>query len=59
MVTGSDFLPVDFLAVDGPPRIDDISQNDRNDKTDIRHSAQRELAAATIGDGQAALQIGI
>ena len=39
-------LLIQFLLVYCPPRIDDVSQYEGDDETDIEHGAQGELTAA-------------
>lgn len=36
----------DFLLIDSPPGIDDVGQHEGDDKADVEHGAQRELAGA-------------
>ena len=39
-------LLIQFLLVYCPPRVDDVSQYEGDDETDIEHGAQGELTAA-------------
>ena len=57
MVFTRDFLPVDFLAIDSSPGVNDICQDERNEEADISHGAQCKLTAAAVGYRQAALQV--
>jgi hypothetical protein len=41
-----DFVFIKFLPVDGTPSIDDISQDEWDNETDVEHRTERELAAA-------------
>lgn len=53
-----DVLLVNLAAVDGAPRIDDVSEDEGDEEADHRHRAQREVAGARVLDGERRLEVG-
>ena len=49
----------DALAVDGTPGEDDVGEHERDEEGDYRHGAERELAAATVGESERTLKVDI
>ena len=47
------------LAVDGTPGEDDVGEYERDEEGDYRHGAERELAAATVGEGERTLKVDV
>ena len=53
------FLLRDALAVDGAPGEDDVGEHERDEEGNYRHGAERELAAATVGEGERILKVDV
>ena len=53
------FLLRDALAVDGAPRIDDVGEHEWDEEGNYRHGAERELATATVGEGERTLKVDV
>jgi hypothetical protein len=53
------FFLRDALAVDGAPGEDDVGEHERDEEGDYRHGAERELAAATVGEGERTLKVDV
>ena len=53
------FLLRDALAVDGAPGEDDVGEHERDEEGNYRHGAERELAAATVGEGERTLEVDV
>ena len=53
------FFLRDALAVDGAPGEDDVGEDERDEERNYRHGAERELAAATVGEGERALKVDV
>ena len=49
----------DALAVDGAPGKDDVGEHERDEEGDYRHGAERELAAAAVGEGERTLKVDV
>ena len=49
----------DALAVDGAPGKDDVGEHERDEEGDYRHGAERELAAATVGESERTLKVDV
>ena len=47
------------LAVDGAPGKDDVGEHERDEEGDYRHGAERELAAATVGESERTLKVDV
>ena len=47
------------LAVDGAPGEDDVGEHERDEEGNYRHGAERELAAATVGEGERTLKVDV
>ncbi len=57
-VATGDLVFVDFLFVERVPAVGDVGQHKRDEEADYSHGAERELTAARVGNGKAALQVG-
>ena len=57
-VATGDLVFVDFLLVERVPAVGDVGQHKWDEEADNSHGAERELTAARVGNGKAALQIG-
>ena len=53
------FFLRDALAVDGAPGEDDVGEDERDEEGNYRHGAERELAAATVGEGERTLKVDV
>ena len=53
------FFLRDALAVDGAPGKDDVGEHERDEEGNYRHGAERELAAATVGEGERTLKVDV
>ena len=53
------FFLRDALAVDGTPGEDDVGEHERDEEGDYRHGAERELAAATVGESERTLKVDV
>ena len=53
------FFLRDALAVDGTPGEDDVGEHERDEEGGYRHGAERELAAATVGEGERTLKVDV
>ena len=53
------FLLRDALAVDGAPGEDDVGEHERDEEGNYRHGAERELAAAAVGEGERTLKVDV
>ena len=49
----------DALAVDGTPGEDDVGEHERDEEGNYRHGAERELAAAAVGEGERTLKVDV
>ena len=58
-LVGGYFLLVELLLVDGIPRIDNVGDDEGNEDADHSHYAECELAAATVDNGERALEVGV
>ena len=53
------FFLRDALAVDGAPGEDDVGEDERDEEGNYRHGAERELAAAAVGEGERTLKVDV
>ncbi len=53
------FFLRDALAVDGAPGEDDVGEHERDEEGNYRHGAERELAAAAVGEGERTLKVDV
>ena len=53
------FFLRDALAVDGAPGEDDVGEHERDEEGNYRHGAERELAAATVGESERTLKVDV
>ena len=53
------FFLRDALAVDGTPGEDDVGEDERDEEGNYRHGAERELAAAAVGEGERTLKVDV
>ena len=53
------FFLRDALAVDGTPGEDDVGEHERDEEGGYRHGAERELAAAAVGEGERTLKVDV
>ena len=47
------------LAVDGAPGEDDVGEDERDEEGNYRHGTERELATATVGEGERTLKVDV